>query len=104
MVSLFVALLLQGVGAGVAPADVSSPDTVSMSLAEVKAFNAKLGRDDPNYIRCRTVSVTGSLVKRGRVCRTNHEWTRLQEDGNEHARKTWEGGMICGGGPECRGN
>lgn len=104
MFSLLVAMLLYGTDTPATPVDVSSPDTVSMSIAEVKAFNAKLGKDDPNYIRCRTISVTGSLAKRGRVCRTAREWTRLQEDGNEHARKTWEGGMICGGGPECRGN
>jgi len=104
MVSLIAALLLQGASAVVSPAEVSPPNTVTMSLAEVKAFNATVGKDHPHYIRCRTISVTGSLVKRGRVCRTNLEWARLQEDGNEHARKTWEGAMVCGGGPECRGN
>ena len=85
MFSLTIALLLQG-AAAVAPVDVSAPDTTKMTLSEVKAFNAKVGVGHPQYIRCRTVSVTGSLVKRGRVCRTATEWAKLQEDGNEQAR------------------
>ncbi len=66
--------------------DVPAPDTVSMSLAEVKAFNATVGKDHPYFIRCRSIEVTGSLAKKGRVCRTISEWRQLQDDGNEHAR------------------
>lgn len=66
--------------------DVPAPDTVSMSLAEVKAFNAKIGKDHPHFIRCRTIEVTGSLAKKGRVCRTDKVWRQLQNNGNEEAR------------------
>ena len=84
--SLTIALLLQGSTAAIQPTDVAAPDTVKMSLAEVKAFNATVGEDHPYYIKCRKVEVTGSLVKRGRACRTTLEWAKLQEDGNEQAR------------------
>lgn len=44
--------------------------------------------NDPNQrVRCRLVEVTGSLVKRGRVCRTVAEWRRITENGNYNARK-----------------
>lgn len=67
---------------------VSTPpaNTATMSISEVKAHNASLAPADPNFIKCRTIPVTGSLAKRGKACRTNLEWTKLQEDGNEHAR------------------
>jgi len=84
--SLTIALLLQATTAVAATANMPAPNTAEMSIAEVKAFNAKVGKDHPHYIRCRAISVTGSLVKRGRVCRTLAEWAKLQDDGNEQAR------------------
>lgn len=42
---------------------------------------------DGNRIVCRRIEVTGSLVKRGRVCRTQDEWNRIAENGNYNARK-----------------
>ena len=42
---------------------------------------------DGNRLICRRVEVTGSLVKRGRVCRTADEWNRIAEHGNYNARK-----------------
>ena len=53
-------------------------------------------------IRCRKVEVTGSLVKKGKVCRTIAEWRKIQQNGNDTAR-TMLGEQICTGG-ECRGN
>lgn len=41
-------------------------------------------------VRCRRVEVTGSLVKRGRVCRTVREWRAISENGNYNARKMIE--------------
>lgn len=55
------------------------------------ATEATAGDNDPdNRIRCRRVEVTGSLVKRGRVCRTVREWRTISENGNYNARKMIE--------------
>lgn len=40
---------------------------------------------DPNYMRCRKISVTGSLVKKERICKTNAEWARANEDARNNA-------------------
>ena len=52
---------------------------------------------------CRRVEVTGSLVKRGKVCKSSSEWARIIERGNDNARRTLESGMACAGGPSCNG-
>lgn len=92
--STIVAMLLQATAPTVAakpspvaiPTDMAPPDTTRMKLSEVKTFNAKITPDHPYYIKCRSVTVTGSLAKKGRICRTKLEWSQLGEDGNAHAR------------------
>ncbi len=59
---------------------------------------------DPNQvIRCRRIDVTGSLLKRGRVCRTLAEWRRIDTNENDGARDLVGTGGVCSGGA-CRGN
>lgn len=43
---------------------------------------------------CRRVDVTGSLIKRGRVCRTVAEWRVITENGNYNARKMVDEGTT----------
>lgn len=50
----------------------SSPDTAA--------------NDPDQEIKCRKVEVTGSLLKKGKVCRTVAEWRRIIENGNRTAR------------------
>ena len=45
----------------------------------------KLDPKDPNYMRCRKIQVTGSLVKKERICKTNAEWARASEDAQKNA-------------------
>ena len=45
----------------------------------------KLDPKDPNYVRCRKIQVTGSLVKKERICKTNAEWARASEDAQKNA-------------------
>ena len=59
-----------------------------MSASEIRAYNASLTRDDPAYIRCVRTLETGSLVKKVTSCRTNAEWSRVNEIGNQDARDT----------------
>jgi hypothetical protein len=45
----------------------------------------KLDPKNPNYVRCRKIGVTGSLVKKERICKTNAEWARANEDAQRNA-------------------
>lgn len=45
----------------------------------------KLDRNDPNATRCKRLSVTGSLVRKERVCKTNAEWRAISEQQNRDA-------------------
>ena len=71
-------------------AAVAEPDVAHMTPHDIKLFNAQLTRDHPYYIRCQTFDETGSLVKKTRVCKTNRDWRRYDELGNENARSTYE--------------
>lgn len=59
---------------------------IKMKPSEIRAYNSKLTRDHPNYIRCDRVDETGSLVKKSTICRTNQEWSRIESANNEGAR------------------
>lgn len=57
---------------------------------------------DDNKIRCRRIEVTGSLVRKTKVCRTVAEWREISEKGNRNVRDLIESGNVCAGGP-CAG-
>ena len=86
--TLFVIALAQAS----ASAPLATRDTVegpvAMTASEIRAYNAPLERDDPAYIRCVRVEDTGSLVRKRTSCRTNAEWQRVHEIGNQNARDT----------------
>ena len=63
---------------------------IKMKASEVRAYNAKLAPDHPNYIRCKRTLDTGSLVKKTTVCRTNQEWTRVEARINAETREVVE--------------
>lgn len=42
-------------------------------------------RRHPDYVRCRTQPVIGSLAKKRRVCMTNKEWVAHHQEGNRRA-------------------
>ncbi|WP_430447088.1 hypothetical protein [Sphingorhabdus contaminans] len=55
--------------------------------------NRDTAANDPDQvIKCRKVEVTGSLLKKGKVCRTVAEWRRIMENGNRTARAVIEEG------------
>jgi hypothetical protein len=59
------------------------PVAANNETARITAAQA----DDPDQkIRCRKVEVTGSMVKKGRVCKTIAEWKTIISNGNENAR------------------
>ena len=70
---------------------------LSVSLLMAPAFAEDVAVDtaatDPDQkIKCRRVEVTGSLLKKGKVCRTVAEWRRIVESGNRTARAVVEEG------------
>ena len=73
-----------------APVEVEEPDPKAMSRAEIAAFNAKVARTHPYYIRCRRTEETGSLVRKTYSCRTNEQWGFAERVGNDNARDTVE--------------
>jgi hypothetical protein len=76
--------------------------TVGDVQARTEPLSATDAKNPDEQIKCRKVEVTGSLVKKGKVCRTIAEWRRIQQNGNDTAR-IMLGEQICTGG-ECRGN
>jgi hypothetical protein len=60
---------------------------IAVTPAFADAANSKTAASDPDQaIKCRRVDVTGSHVKKGKVCKTVAEWKRIIENGNRTAR------------------
>lgn len=82
---------------------------LTSSLFAMPAFandsGSKAAASDPDQaIKCRKVEVTGSLVKKGKVCKTIAEWKQIQANGNRTARAIAESGNVCAGGSCGNGN
>ncbi len=43
-------------------------------------------RSDPDYVRCRSEPVIGSLVRKRKICMTNSEWEQYARSGNADSR------------------
>jgi hypothetical protein len=86
MFASFLILAAAGAAAAATPANVDEPDPKAMSRSEIRAFNAKLEKGHPYYIRCERDADTGSLVKRNYSCRTNEQWEKAENAGNDNAR------------------
>jgi hypothetical protein len=84
MIPFLMALVMAQ--AAVAEAPVLSSGPHEMSRSQIRAYNSRLSRDDPAYIRCRTEEETGSLVRAHSTCRTNAEWRRVEDRNNDEAR------------------
>ena len=48
-------------------------------------------RRDPNYVRCRSEPVIGSLTKKRRICMTNAEWVEYVRKGSRDSQEFVEG-------------
>ena len=98
MISVLLAVVLSQGAASVASdattAAFTTSGPVTMTAAEIRRYNASLDRSHPAYIRCERILETGSLVKKRTSCRTNAEWRRVQDVGNQDARETMEWIML----------
>lgn len=67
-----------------------------VSVAPVGASNepatatAAPAADPDQKVKCRKIEVTGSIVKKGKVCRTIAEWRATQDSHNSAARRMVE--------------
>ena len=87
IVSLLLMLATEALPAAAAVQEVEEPNPKAMSRKEITAFNAKLSRDHPYYIRCVRAEETGSLVKKLYSCRTNEQWEASETRANDSARE-----------------
>ena len=53
-------------------------------------------RSHPDYVRCRSEPVIGSLVRKKKICMTNSEWEQYARAGNADSR-TMMDDMMKGG-------
>jgi len=44
-------------------------------------------RSHPDYVRCRSEPVIGSLVRKRKICMTNSEWEQYARSGNADSRR-----------------
>ncbi|GAC1612536.1 MAG: hypothetical protein NVS3B27_04990 [Novosphingobium sp.] len=92
MLTTFILLLAAQVAAsgpaasGVAPATISEPDVTHMTPRDIKTFNLSVPNSHPYHIRCRRQVDIGSLVAGTTTCKTNQQWTRAENIGNQDAR------------------
>ena len=96
---LFTALTIGIMTSALAQAPVSAPAPVAAPASATTSQDGKLAKasdktasDADQAFRCRTVRVTGSLVKKGKVCKTLAQWRQMTESGNELARRLVEDG------------
>lgn len=75
---------------------VETKDAVTAKPVKVTKKKIK-DRRHPDYVRCRSESIIGSLAKKRRVCMTNRQWTEAAREGNAYSREMVEGAMSNAG-------
>ncbi|WP_130754660.1 hypothetical protein [Sphingobium xenophagum] len=64
---------------------VIASSLIVLAIPAVAQDKAPLDKNDPNAVRCKRFQVTGSLVKKERICKTNAEWRAISEQQNRDA-------------------
>ena len=80
-------------------ADDGQTNPAKMSAKEIAAHNATLQRTDPEFINCKRFTVTGTLAKKVRVCKTNDQWAALSNRSQEWGRNLQDGLLTSPGPP-----
>lgn len=52
------------------------------AIAQTDTAAPVVSPNAPEAVKCRRIDITGSLVRKTRVCKTNAEWKRIRE-GND---------------------
>lgn len=61
-------------------------DTTELTTGGVAPKKIK-DRRHPDYIRCRSQAIIGSLARKRRVCMTNREWVIHIQEGNKRSNQ-----------------
>ena len=89
----YIFLTLASVTMLAAPAH--SQDNSAKESAEKAQKEAKpkkiTDRRDPNYVRCRSEPVIGSLTRKRRICMTNAEWVEYVRKGSRESQEFVDG-------------
>lgn len=85
---ILVQTLVTGALAAIA-LPVSPTFAAESGKTETKAKKPKkiTDRRHPDYVRCRSEPIIGSLAKKKRVCMTNAEWTEYIRTGSRNAKQ-----------------
>lgn len=71
-------------------AETTKSDTVEITIQAVATAPSTAepitDKTHPDYMRCRSERVIGSLAKRKKTCMTNREWEMASRVGNQGAR------------------
>lgn len=79
-------------------ADEPMADPTKMSAKEIAEHNAGRQRTDQDFINCKRFTVTGTLAKRVRVCKTNEQWAAVSDRSREWT-KNLQDGLLTSPGP-----
>lgn len=61
--------------------------TVEDAVKKDKKPKKITDRNHPEYVRCRSEPVIGSLARKKRVCMTNREWAAHNREGSKRSRE-----------------
>lgn len=68
-------------------AEAAYGEDTAIENAKAKKPKKITDRRHPDYVRCRSQPVIGSLAKKRRVCMTNKEWVAFNKKGNDRSRE-----------------
>lgn len=77
----------QTTSAAAAPASTDAPAAAQSDLPVTD-------KNHPDFVRCRSSRVIGSLAKRTKTCMTNKEWEEVARTGNRGARDIVESQQV----------
>ncbi|WP_086617038.1 hypothetical protein [Erythrobacter tepidarius] len=66
----------------------------NQETAKLAAAEEITDKNHPEYVRCRSERVIGSLAKRKKTCMTNREWEIAARTGNRGARDIVESQQV----------
>lgn len=79
-------LLVLGSLSGVANATyLEAKDKVAESSKKQGKVEKITDKRHPDFVRCRTESIVGSLARKRKICMTNKEWTEARKRGQRLA-------------------
>ena len=89
----YVFLALSAAALLSAPVQAKDDGTSAAAESSDKAKKPKkvIDRRDPNYVRCRSEPVIGSLTKKKRICMTNAEWVEYVRKGSRDSQEFVDG-------------